>query len=197
MRAGPRSLVSNTTVMLVSRAVTLAAGGALAVYAVRTLSVEDFGRYSIALALATVLSLVSEMGISSLAVREMATRPERESQVLAVALAAELLTSVVAAVLLVPAAVLLGYPAEVVGLVAIAAGAVLVQGLLAALETPFQARRVMSYVAGFGALQGHDDRGGGIPLAGGGRGARRADGSDRVGLCGHLCGCCVGASAIK
>jgi O-antigen/teichoic acid export membrane protein len=164
VRAEPRSLVSNSTLMLVSRVVTLAAGGALAIYAIRTLSVEDFGRYSIALALATVLSLISEMGISSLAVREIATQPEREPEVLGVAIAAELITSVVAAALLIPAALLLRYPTEVVVLVAIAAGAVLVQGLLAALETPFQARRAMSYVAAFGALQGIVTAAVGFPL---------------------------------
>jgi O-antigen/teichoic acid export membrane protein len=150
--------------MLLSRAVTLVAGGALAVYAIRTLSVEEFGQYSIALALATVVSLLSEMGISALAVREMATHPEREPQVLAIAIAAELLTSVVAAALLIPTAVLLGYRGEVVGLVAIAAGVVLVQGLLASLETPFQARRVMTYVAAFGALQGTVTAAVGFPL---------------------------------
>jgi O-antigen/teichoic acid export membrane protein len=160
----PSSLIANSTVLLVSRVVTLVSGGALAIYAIRTLSVEDFGRYSIALALAMILSLLSEMGISSLAVRKIAHKPEQESRVLAVALAAELATSAAAAALLVPVALLLRYPAEVIGLVAIAAVAVLVQGLLTALETPFQARRVLSYVALFGALQGLVTAGVGFPL---------------------------------
>jgi O-antigen/teichoic acid export membrane protein len=174
----PRTLVRNASLMLLSRAVTLVAGGALTVYAIRTFSVEDFGYYSIALALATVLSLLSEMGISALAVRETVARPENEARVLAIALAAELVTSVAAAALLIPLVLLLGYPSEVVVLAAVAAFSVLSQGLLAAAQVPFQARRVLSYVAGFGALQGTATAALGFPLL--------AFGAGPVGLMGAL-----------
>ena len=170
MSTTPGTLVGNSTVMLLSRAVTIVAGGALTIYAIRTFTVEEFGRYSIALALATTLSLLSEMGISGLAVRKITTTPKDESQLLAIAVAAEIATSAAAAALLIPVALLLGYPDEIVLLVAIAAGAVLFQGILAALQTPFQARRVMSYVAAFGALQGTATAAIGFPLLAAGTG---------------------------
>jgi O-antigen/teichoic acid export membrane protein len=163
-RGEPFSLVANSTAVLVSHAISLLTGGLLAVYAIRTFSVEDYGRYAIALALTTLVSMLSEMGISTLAVREMSYRPDLERQVFGVALAAEFVTSAAAVVLLVPVAIVLGYSAAIIGLTAIGCLIVIFQGVQAALGTPFQARRVLVYVAGLGALNGTVAAAAGFPL---------------------------------
>jgi O-antigen/teichoic acid export membrane protein len=163
-RGQPFSLVANSTAILCSHAISLITGGSLAIYAIRSFSVEDYGRYSIALALTTLLSMFSEMGISTLAVREMSYRPDQERQLLGVALAAELVTSIAAVVLLVMLAIVLGYSATIVGLAAIGCLIVVFQGLQAALASPFQARRVLVYLASFGALNGIVAAAVGVPL---------------------------------
>lgn len=140
--AQPSSLLVNSGAMLTARAYGILVTGALTIYAIRTLSTAEYGRYAIALAFVAIFQLFSEMGISSLALREMSQRPERERQTLAVALGAEALTSVVAVGLLLPIALALGYPGEVLLLLAVGAGTIFFQGLLSPIETSFRARRV-------------------------------------------------------
>src|SRR5919201_324678 len=61
--------------------------------------------------------------------------------------------AVLAAALMFPTALILGYGGEVVGLLAIGAGIILIQGLLAPLDAAFQARRVLVYSAALVAIQ--------------------------------------------
>jgi O-antigen/teichoic acid export membrane protein len=143
----PASLLANSSFMLLARAFTLVAGGALIVYAARTLTVAEYGRYAVVVAIMAIFGLLSEMGISALALREMSPPEARLAQILGVALAAEIVTSVVAAALLVPTGVALGYSSAVLALLAIAAGVLLFQGLLPPVDAAFKARRVLIYSA--------------------------------------------------
>src|SRR5439155_24652160 len=90
----PATLVANTGVMVGARVYLLVAGGALSIYAIRTFSIDSYGRYAIAASLIMIFGLLSEMGIATIALREMATGAARSRDVLAVALWAELITSV-------------------------------------------------------------------------------------------------------
>jgi O-antigen/teichoic acid export membrane protein len=143
----PATLVANTGVMFLARVYLLVASGALSIYAIRTFTTEAYGRFAIASALIMIFGLLSEMGITTIALRELAMKPERERDVLGAALWAELVTSVLAGALMFPVALALGYRGEVLGLLGLGAAIMLVQGLLSALETPFQARRVLAYTA--------------------------------------------------
>ena len=69
----PASLVFNTVVMTASSAVSLVINTALAIYAIRTFSVEEYGHFAIALALIGIFGLLSETGISTVAFRSMST----------------------------------------------------------------------------------------------------------------------------
>jgi O-antigen/teichoic acid export membrane protein len=148
----PASLLANSTFMLLARGFTLASGGALIVYAARTLSVSEYGRYAVAVALMAIFALFAEMGITSLALREMSLHQGRSAQILGVALTAEVATSLVAAGLLVPIGLALGYSREVLVLLAIAGGVLLFQSVLAPIETTFRARR-LGYAAVFVVVQ--------------------------------------------
>src|SRR5205814_8960626 len=79
-RREPSTLLANSAFMLLARGFTLLAGGALAVYAVRTFSVAAYGRYAVAAAIVTIFGLLSEMGISAYALREMSHEDERAGQ---------------------------------------------------------------------------------------------------------------------
>ena len=140
--AAPSSLLVNSSSLLAARGWSILVTGLLAVYAIRTLPTHEYGRYAVALALVTTFTLFSEMGIGSLALREMSQHPGRQARILGTALSAECLTSLAAVALLVPVALLLDYPAAVLVLVAIGAGTIAFQSLISPLEAIFRARRV-------------------------------------------------------
>jgi PST family polysaccharide transporter len=149
----PASLLANSAFMLIARGFTLATGGALAIYAIRSFSVGSYGRYAIAVALITIFTALSEMGISALALRTMSYDELRAEAALGTALAAEVLTSLGALLFLFPVALALGYPDQVLILLAIGSGIVLFQGVLGALEAAFKARRLMVNVAIYSVVQ--------------------------------------------
>jgi O-antigen/teichoic acid export membrane protein len=150
----PSTLLANSTYMLLARGFTLVTGGALVIYAARTFSVAEYGRYAVAVAMMAIFALLSEMGISSLALREMAPHGANVSRVLGIAIRAEAATSLVAAALLVPIGLALGYPAAVLVLLAIGGAVLLFQSLLAPIDAAFKAHRVLGYAALFTVVQG-------------------------------------------
>jgi O-antigen/teichoic acid export membrane protein len=139
--------------MFLTRVFALLTLGALSIYAIRTFSVDAYGHYAIAFALISIFGLLSEMGISTVALRELAIHRERQNSIAGIVLWAELITSVVAVALLFPVALLLGYSHDVLVIIAIGSGVILFQGLLAAFEACFQARRLLVYPAAFWAVQ--------------------------------------------
>lgn len=144
---GPASFVRNSSTTFLARTYGLAVGGALSIYAARSFSLEEFGNYSLALAFVTIFSLLSEAGISPLALREMTAAPRRGPAILGTALVAEVVTSAAAVALLLPIALLLGYGGDILLLLAIGGGVIFAQGLFAPLEAAFAARRVQGYAA--------------------------------------------------
>jgi O-antigen/teichoic acid export membrane protein len=149
----PASLVFNTIVMTASSVVSFVINTALAIYAIRTFSVEEYGHFAIALALIGIFGVFSETGISTTALRSMSTDHAGEANYLGVALVAEFVTSLVVAPLMLPVGLLLGYPPEVIALLGIGAVYLFFQGFLAALDATFRARRVLVFPALFLALQ--------------------------------------------
>jgi O-antigen/teichoic acid export membrane protein len=149
----PASLVFNTVVMTASSAVAFVITTALAIFAIHTFSVEEYGHFAIALALIGIFGVFSETGISTVALRSMSTDHPGEADYLGVALVAELVTSLVVAPLMLPVGLLLGYPPEVIALLGIGAVYLFFQGFLAALDATFRARRVLVFPALFLALQ--------------------------------------------
>jgi O-antigen/teichoic acid export membrane protein len=149
----PASLVFNTVVMTASSAVAFVVNTGLAIYAIRTFSVEEYGHFAIALALIGIFGVLSETGISTVALRSMSTDHSGEANYLGVALVAEFATSGVIAPLMLPVGLALGYPPEVIALLGIGVVYLFFQGFLAAFDATFRARRVFVFPALFLALQ--------------------------------------------
>jgi O-antigen/teichoic acid export membrane protein len=166
----PASLVFNSVVMMASSAVSLVITAALSIYAIRTFSVEEYGHFAIALALIGIFGLLSETGISTVAIRSMSTDQHGETKYLGLALVCELLTSLVIAPLMVPVGLLLGYPSDVIVLLGVGAVYLFFQGFLAALDAPFRARRVLVFPALLLALQAAVTGGAGVVLISSGAG---------------------------
>jgi O-antigen/teichoic acid export membrane protein len=143
----PASLVFNSSAMLIAAGFNVIVTSALAIYAIRKFSVDAYASYSIAWALITIFALLSEMGLQTVAIREMAMHPRNAQRDLGVALVAECATSVVVGASMVPIGLVLGYSAEIIGLLAIGAAYLFFQGVLTAFDAPFRARRTLLYSA--------------------------------------------------
>jgi O-antigen/teichoic acid export membrane protein len=139
--------------MLVAAGFNVIVLTALAIYAIRTFSVHAYANYSIAWALISIFALWSEMGLQTVAIREMAMKPRIAQRYLGVALVAECATSVVVGAAMVPIGLALGYSTEILGLLAIGAAYIFFQGVLAAFDAPFRARRTLLYSAVLGSVQ--------------------------------------------
>ena len=143
---------------------------ALAIFAIRTFSVEEYGHFAIALALIGIFGVLSETGISTVALRLMSTDHLGEANYLGLSLTSELVTSLVVAPLMLPVGLLLGYPSEVIALLGIGTIYLFFQGFLAALDATFRARRVLVLPALFLALQAVVTGGAGAALISSGAG---------------------------
>jgi len=141
------SLVANSTFTLAARVYGVAAGAVVAVLTVHVLTVDEYGRYALAMALILLVGSLAELGMSALVIRKVAAEPSRASRVMGVALVAELCTALPGALLVVPLGLALGYSEEVIVLLAIGCAVILTQGSLAVLGGAFQARRVFSLFA--------------------------------------------------
>ena len=149
----PASLVRNSSWLLGSRLYGVAVSGAISILAVRTFSTTSYADFALAIAFITFAATVSELGIATLAIRRMIEDPSQTRRILSVALVAEAVTSLAAVTVIVPLLLVLDYDAGVITVAAVGAGLVLTQGLLAALEAPFQAVRTFAYVAASAAAQ--------------------------------------------
>jgi O-antigen/teichoic acid export membrane protein len=143
---------------------------ALAIFAIRTFSVEEYGHFAIALALIGIFGVLSETGISTVALRLMSTDHRGEAKHLGVALVSELVTSLLIVPLMLPVGLLLGYPPEVIALLGIGAVYLFLQGFLAALDATFRARRILVFPALLLALQAMVTAGAGAALISSGAG---------------------------
>jgi O-antigen/teichoic acid export membrane protein len=146
-RAEPASLVFNSAAMLVAAAFNVIVTGALAVYAIRKFSLDAYASYSIAWALISIFALLSEMGLQTVAIREMAMEPRNAQRQLGVALVAECVTSIIVGAAIVPIGLVLGYSTDILGMLAIGAVYIFFQGVLTAFDAPFRARRTLLYSA--------------------------------------------------
>jgi O-antigen/teichoic acid export membrane protein len=150
--ARPASLIFNSSAMLIAAGFNVVVTSALAIYAIRKFSVDAYASYSIAWALISIFALLSEMGLQTVAIREMAMHPRNAQRDLGVALVAECATSVVVGAAMVPIGLMLGYSAEIIGLLAIGAAYLFFQGVLTAFDAPFRARRTLLYSAVIASL---------------------------------------------
>ena len=151
--ARPASLVFNSSAMFVAAGFNVVVLTALAIYAIRTFSVDAYANYSIAWALISIFAVLSEMGLQTVAIRDMAMQPRMAQRNLGVALVAECATSVVLGAVMVPIGLVLGYSTEILGLLAIGAAYIFFQGVLTAFDAPFRARRTLLYSAGLASMQ--------------------------------------------
>jgi O-antigen/teichoic acid export membrane protein len=141
--------VRNSTWSFAAQAFGYAINGAVAIYAVRSFEVETWGHYATAIALISILTVFSELGLASLTLREMSDHPGDIRAALARGSRAVLVTAAACLAALPLLALLLGYHGETGRLLIVAAPMILLQPLLAMLRSTFNARRVLGPAAVF------------------------------------------------
>jgi O-antigen/teichoic acid export membrane protein len=149
----PATLFRNATYGLAARAFGVVAMALAAVITVRSLSVSEYGQLTAAMALVSMVAWLTDAGVGTLAIRQIAERPDQIERRLSVALAAELAVSVVAALLVVPLGLLLGYSPTLLAILGVGTTIVLAYAVLSAFSAAIQARRVFVYVAWYTAAQ--------------------------------------------
>lgn len=146
-KVAPRSLVANSSWLLGARVAGLIFGAALSIFAIRQLSVAEWGEYSAVIALVAIFGVFTEAGVSSLTVREITTHPGREASVLSLATSAVAVTAVGSVGLMVVLTYALGYATSWPAMVALGTCLVATQGLAVPLFAIFNARRVFVFAA--------------------------------------------------
>lgn len=143
----PATLVRNSSWAFIARVAGYVVSGGISIYAIRRFSEAEWGRYSTALALIAIFVVVSELGLSTLVLREMTARPPQTPRLLGIGVRAVARTALVSAILIVPAALLLGYSTATITLVAVGLPILLLEPMAAVVNTPFAARRKFVYGA--------------------------------------------------
>lgn len=145
----PAGLVANSTFMLLAQAVGNVATGGISIYAIRAVSKASWGQYSTALAVVTIFTVISGLGVGQLALRELSGVGTPRQLVLARAWGTMSMTTAFAAALLFPTALVLGYHGRVLVLIGIISPLLVLEPGLTLVESAFTAERVLMYAAGF------------------------------------------------
>lgn len=108
------SIARNSAAMLASQALIKAISFLFSVYVVRRLGATDFGLYSSIMAFAFILSMLTDLGTSTLAVREIARKPQNSQWIIPNVMAMRAIFSILMIIGNTLVAWLLGRPPEFV-----------------------------------------------------------------------------------
>lgn len=148
-------MLANTGWLMASRLSQAILGWAGTVLIARSLSIDEFGRFTLIFTVLGLMSIVTDMGIGRIAVRGMLGDDGQDPSRFAGAyLALRTALGMLGYVLVLLVVVVLGYPAEVVGATALAGVIIVLATPSSALDVIFQARLRMGTVsaAGVGGL---------------------------------------------
>ena len=137
----------NTATQLAGKAAALGIAAVSLALLTRYLGPDDYGRYTLALMLTTVLGVLADVGLFTTVVRDISRSPERSEELVGNALTLRLLLSLAVIVLAAAVSLLLPYD-EQTRIAVLLAGAPLMLGLLnSSLLTVLQARLRMDRAA--------------------------------------------------
>ncbi|MFH1039154.1 MAG: flippase [PVC group bacterium] len=142
-----KRIAGNTAALVFGRGIRLLVSIVLGIVLARYLGQIHYGNWTVARSLCALLTILSSLGLSKIAIRECAVRVDEAGRYLGTVLAltaAFSLISVLVAVLLVSG---LGYHAEIAWLVFIALGVYILSSLGEAFVIQFRSREKMGYEA--------------------------------------------------
>lgn len=113
----------------------------------RAIGVQNTGRYSFALAFSAIFSVVTDLGFTSVMVRDLARSLDRAREYLGTVLASKLILTVIAYALLALAVNLMGYPAETKTLVYLAGTMMILDAIALTFFAVFRATKNLRFEA--------------------------------------------------
>ncbi len=148
-RSPGRVVARNTAVTLVAQLLIKLLTFAFSIFVVRHLGDADFGRYCAALAYVAVFAMLTDLGTSSLSVREMARARATIAWMVPDIAALRIALSVLAIAGITASAHWLGQPPEMVKAIAIASCGLLLYAVHGPLDAALIARERFGYAAAF------------------------------------------------
>lgn len=142
-----RRVAANTAVQLAGKAAVMAIGLASVAVTTRYLGASDYGKFALALAFVQTFGLLADVGLLTVAVREMSRTPERTNQLVGAVLALRLALSLAVVPLAALVSLALPYDREVRVAILIAGGSLVLGLANGALVAVFQSRLRMGRAA--------------------------------------------------
>lgn len=125
-----KKLISNTIVQWAGVGLSKLSGMAFVLIVTRALGADQFGKYNLVFTFIAFFSVLASFGVHTIAVREMAKRPEESGRILGDNLILSALFAAAAALLCIGASYITGYPADVSMAIRIAVISILVSPLM-------------------------------------------------------------------
>lgn len=143
----PSGLLANAGAMMASRLLIALLGWAGTIFIVRTLSIADFGRFTLVLGLLGIMSIVTDMGIGRIAVSGLLDEGPGRPRFAGSYILLRAVMGVAGYLLALGFVVVAGYDGEVVAATAVGGVVILLATPGNAYQTVFEARRVQGRVA--------------------------------------------------
>lgn len=140
-----RNVAKNAGVTLFGNLIFRLISVVVVIYMARYLGVEDFGKYNLVFAYLTFFSMITDMGIADILVREMARYPEKTSKMMSNVSLIKLILIVTAIALSIGVASLLHYPPDTTMYIYVASFMLLFQAYNDMYRALFQCKLKMEY----------------------------------------------------
>jgi O-antigen/teichoic acid export membrane protein len=140
-----RKVAKNTTVLLISQIISYILAFFYTIYAARYLGASGFGTISFALALGAILSIFTELGLSTLTVREVSRDISLANKYIGNTIALKILLSSITLVAMVLVVTLLHYPPQIAAVIYLITISFVVGAFTSIFYSIFQAYEKMEY----------------------------------------------------
>ncbi|MFZ0441658.1 MAG: flippase [Methanobacterium sp.] len=140
-----RKVAKNTTVLLISQIISYILAFFYTIYTARYLGASGFGTISFALALGAILSIFTELGLSTLTVREVSRDISLANKYIGNTIALKILLSSITLVAMVLVVTLLHYPSQIATVIYLITISFVVGAFTSIFYSVFQAYEKMEY----------------------------------------------------
>lgn len=139
------SVTQNTTFLTVASVLQKVLSFLYFTLVARLIGVENTGQYFFAISFTTIFSVVADFGFGSVLTREAAKTPEQSERFVNTVFSTKLIFSVIAYILVVVFATILGYPPLLRGLILLSGVTMITDNLQTAFYSVFRARKNLLY----------------------------------------------------
>lgn len=142
-----KTIAKNTSVLFISQLIIYLLGFLVTIYSVRYLGTDEFGILSLAFALTGIFSVLTDLGLSNITVREVARDKSSEKKYVSNIISMKTVLAVATFLLIVLSVKLIGYSPVIANTVYILAFSVIITAFSGIFQSIFQAYEIMEYIS--------------------------------------------------